>query len=173
MLKSVLPVQGSCQLPLTISTKNDAVTLSDYAWIECRSEGSGLAGRNIYRALTARRRLFICLDEGDQRLRPLDFAEEILAQLAASINQVTIVYRPQWARECWLPADAQRIRIAHLQIRDLLAERYGTTAARQIVILYGGPLLETARQQVINDINVDGLLSDPFEKLNEENEVRK
>lgn len=114
MLKSVLPVQGSRQLPLTISTKNDAVTLSDYAWIECRSEGSGLAGRNIYRALTARRRLFICLDEGDQRLRPLDFAEEILAQLAgmfrnvtaASINQVTIVYRPQWARKCWLPADA-------------------------------------------------------------------
>lgn len=181
MLKSVLPVQGSRQLPLTISTKNDAVTLSDYAWIECRSEGSGLAGRNIYRALTARRRLFICLDEGDQRLRPLDFAEEILAQLAgmfrnvtaASINQVTIVYRPQWARKCWLPADAQRIRIAHRQIRDLLAERYGTTAARQIVILYGGPLLETARQQVINDINVDGLLSDPFEKTNEENEVRK
>lgn len=118
MLKSVLPVQGSRQLPLTISTKNDAVTLSDYAWIECRSEGSGLAGRNIYRALTARRRLFICLDEGDQRLRPLDLAEEILAQLAgmfrnvtaASINQVTIVYPtamgPEVLAPCGCPTDS-------------------------------------------------------------------
>lgn len=109
----------------------------------------------------------------------LDFVEEILAQLAgmfrnvtaATINQVTIVYRPQWSQECWLPADAQRIRIAHRQIRDLLAERYGSGVAHQVAIVYGGSLLETA--QVINDINVDGLLYDPFESQNKENEVKK
>lgn len=181
MLKRILPAQGSRQLPLTIATNNDSVTINDYAWIECRSEGSGLAGRNIYRALTARRRLFVCLDEGDQRLQPLDFVEEILTQLAgmfrnvttASTDQVTIVYRPQWSQECWLPADAQRIRIAHRQIRDVLAERYGTAVARQIAIVYGGQLLEAARWQVINDINVDGLLYDPFDRQNKENEVRK
>ena len=179
MLKRVLPTQSSRQLPLTIVTDHDTVTIDDYAWIECRSEGSGLAGRNIYRALTDRRPLFICLDEGDQRLLSLDFVEEILAQLAgmfrnvtaAAINQVTIVYRPQWSQECWLPADAQRIRIAHRQIRDLLAERYGSGVAHQVAIVYGGSLLETA--QVINDINVDGLLYDPFESQNKENEVKK
>jgi triosephosphate isomerase len=181
MLKSVLPAQSARQLPLTIVTDNNRVTIDNYAWIECRSEGSGLAGRNIYRALTARRQLFICLDEGEQRLQPLDFAEEILAQLAgmfrnvtaAAINQVTIVYRPQWSQECWLPADAQRIRIAHRQIRDLLTERYGSEVARQVAIVYGGSLLETAQPQVIDDINVDGLLYDPFERQNKENEVRK
>ncbi|MGN1279230.1 MAG: triose-phosphate isomerase, partial [Limosilactobacillus sp.] len=77
------------------------------------------------------------------------------------------------ARECWLPADAQRIRVAHRQIRDLLAERYGTAVAHRIAIVYGGPLLESARAQVINDINVDGLLRDPFASQNEENEVIK
>lgn len=181
MLKSVLPTQGSRQLPLTIVTDKSTVTINDYVWIECRSEGSGLASRNIYRALTAQRRLFVCLDEGEQRLQPLDFVEEILTQLvgmfrnvtAAAIKQVTIVYRPQWSQECWLPADAQRIRIAHRQIRDLLAERYGSEVARQVAIIYGGPLLEAARDQVINDINVNGLLYDPFVRRNEENEVKK
>lgn len=181
MLKRVLPTQSSRQLPQTIVTDHDTVTIDDYAWIECRSEGSGLAGRNIYRALTTHRRLFVCFDEGDQRLLPLDFAEEILTQLAgmfrnvtaAAINQVTIVYRPQWSQECWLPADAQRIRIAHHQIRDLLAERYGSEVTRQVAIVYGGPLLETAQPQVINDINVDGLLYDPFKSQDKENEVKK
>lgn len=181
MLKSVLPAQSARQLPLTIVTDNNRVTIDNYAWVECRSEGSGLAGRNIYRALTDHRPLFICLDEGNQRLQPLDFAEEILTQLAgmfrnvttAAINQVTIVYRPQWSQECWLPADVQRIRIAHRQIRDLLAERYGSEVARRVAIIYGGSLLETVQPQVINDINVDGLLYDPFESQNNENEVRK
>lgn len=181
MLKSVLPSQGSRQLPLEIVTKNNAITINDYAWIECHSEGSGLAGRNIYRALTAHRRLFICPDEGDQRLQPVQFFEEILVQLAglfrnvttASLSQVTIVYRPQWSFDCWLPADAQRIRIAHRQIRDLLAGRYGLQPARQVAIVYGGQLLETAQNQVMNDINVDGLLCDLFSKRHEENEVRK
>lgn len=81
MLKSILTSQSSRQLPLEIVTKNNAITINDYAWVECRSEGSGLAGRNIYRALTAHRRLFICLDEGDQRLQPVQFFDEVLASL--------------------------------------------------------------------------------------------
>lgn len=132
-------------------------------------------------AIVTQRALLICLDEGEQRLAPLDFAETIIDQLAvalqgvpaAELDQLTIAYWPQWSQVCWLPADAQRIRVAHRQIRDLLANLYDRELARRVPIVYAGPVLETARATVMNDINVDGLMQNPFSKQNIENEVRK
>lgn len=126
-------------------------------------------------------RLLVCLDEGDQRLAPLDFATTIITQLAgalevvsaADLNQLTIAYWPAWSQICWLPADVQRIRVAHRQIRDILANLYDRELARQVTIVYAGPVLDTERATVMNDVNVDGLLQNPFSKQNIENEVRK
>lgn len=182
MLKSTMPAaQTFHPLPLTIDTGRGARTIDNYAWIECRSEGGHLANRNVKQAIAAQRALLVCLDEGDQRLAPLDFAAAIIAQLAgalqgvtaADLDQLTIAYWPTWAQACWLPADAQRIRVAHREIRDILANLYDRELARQVMIVYAGPILETARPTVMNDINVDGLVQNPFNKQNIENEVRK
>lgn len=140
-----------------------------------------LANRNVKRALAAQRPLLVCLDEGEQRLASLDFAATIIAQLAgalhgvnsADLGHVTVVYWPQWSQVCWLPADAQRIRVAHRQIRDILASLYDRELARRVTIVYAGPVLDAERATVMNDINVDGVVQNPFGKQNIENEVRK
>lgn len=182
MLKSTMPAaQTFHPLPLTIATGRGVRTIDNYAWIECRSEGGRLANRNVKRAVDTQRALLVCLDEGDQRLAPLDFAATIIDQLAgalqgvpaADLDRLTIAYWPSWSQVCWLPADARRIRVAHREIRDILASLYDHELARQVTIVYAGPVLETAQPTVMNDINVDGLMQNPFSKPNIENEVRK
>ena len=86
---------------------------------------------------------------------------------------MTVAYWPQWSQVCWLPADAQRIRVAHRQIRDILASLYDRELARRVTIVYAGPVLDAERATVMNDINVDGVVQNPFGKQNIENEVRK
>lgn len=182
MLKSTVPApQTGHLLPLTIDMGRGATTIDDYVWVECRNEGGRLANRNVQQAVAAQRSLMVCLDEGDQRLAPLDFAETIINQLAgaldgvtaAELDRLTIVYWPQWSRGCWLPADSQRIRVAHRQIRDILATLYDRELARRVTIVCAGPVLDTARAVVMNDINVDGLMKNPFGNQHTENEVRK
>ena len=182
MLKSTMPAARPFHpLPLTIDTGCGAQAIENYAWIDCRREGGRLANRNVKQAINIQRALLVCLDEGDQRLAPLDFAATINDQLAttlqgvtaADLDQLTIACWPTGAQVCWLPADAQRSRVAHRQIRDILANLCDRELARQVMIVYAGPVLETARPTVMNDINVDGLMQNPFNKQNIENEVRK
>ncbi|HJE26469.1 MAG TPA: triose-phosphate isomerase [Limosilactobacillus pontis] len=182
MLKSTMPApQAFRPLPLRIDTVRGITAIADYAWIECRSEGGRLANRNVKRALAAQRPLLVCLDEGEQHLAPLDFAATIITQLAgalhgvnsADLGHVTVAYWPQWSQVCWLPADAQRIRVAHRQIRDILASLYDRELARRVMIVYAGPVLDAERATVMNDINVDGVVQNPFGKQNIENEVKK
>ena len=106
------------------------------------------------------------LDEGDLRLTPVDFAyllsrrlTNVLAGVSrAAVARLVIVYSPSWAGECRLPADAQRIRIAHRQIRDLLRIIYDQETAGQVQIIYGGFVFEEELADVLCDSNVDGVL---------------
>lgn len=106
------------------------------------------------------------LDEGDLRLTPIDFANQVCQRLAnaltglsaAEVARLIIVYSPSWAAECRLPADAQRIRIAHRQVRDLVRLLYDRPTARHTQIIYGGFVFENELADVLGDVNVDGVL---------------
>ena len=106
------------------------------------------------------------LDEGDLRLTPVDFAYLLSQRLAnvlagvsrAAVARLVIVYSPSWAGECRLPADAQRIRIAHRQIRDSLRIIYDQETAGQVQIIYGGFVFEEELADVLCDSNEDGVL---------------
>lgn len=135
--------------------------LTNYDWVEC---GGQAANDKLRLAAASQRQAVLCLNEGDQRLTPLETAETLLQQLtgalknfpAADLEQLTIVYRPAWSKECWLPADNRRIRVAHRQIRDILALLYDRPAAERCQLVYGGPVLDEAA--VLNDVNVDGII---------------
>ena len=106
------------------------------------------------------------LDEGDLRLTPVDFANQVSRQFAnalagvsaAAVARLVVIYAPSWAAECRLPADAQRIRIAHRQIRDVIQILYDRDTASHVQIIYGGFVFEDELATVLGDVNVDGVL---------------
>lgn len=171
MLKSLfIKSQSNKQPALTVFDAHGVwPPLVDYYWVNA-SEVSADAV-NVSDALHRHQPVILCLDDGGQRLQPLDFAEEITRQLtsclagipAHAVGQMILIYQPRWAQECWLPADGQRIVIAHRQIRDILADLYNHEIAHQVRLIYGGLVLEAAVPSVIEDINVDGLLRAPLE----------
>jgi triosephosphate isomerase len=139
----------------------------DYDWIECTGAGSHAANTKLEKAVVNQRQAILCLNEGDQRLAPQETAEVLLQQLSAALKgfsaadlvKLTIVYQPSWSKECWLPADSRRIRVAHRQIRDILALFYNRFAAERCQLVYGGPVLAEAETLILNDVNVDGIIA--------------
>lgn len=151
--------------PLKINgTVSRQQVLAEYDWVECTKTDSHGANAKLTKAAASQRQAVLCLDEGDQRLAPQETAEILLQQLtgalkdfpAAGLEQLMVVYRPAWSKECWLPADSRRIRVAHRQIRDILALLYNRPAAEKCQLVYGGPVLDEAA--VLNDANVDGII---------------
>lgn len=143
------------------------ITMSDCRIISLLDQPSSVVNDQLKQSLAGELRPVIKIDEGDQRLAPLDFANQISRGLtnslsgisAAEVAQLTIVYAPQWAADYRLPADAQRIRIAHRQIRDLFQAMFNQEIARHVQIIYGGFAFENEYADLLCDTNVDGVLT--------------
>lgn len=141
-------------------------TISNCQVISTLDQPSRDVNQLLQVALRSDRVPVLKLDEGDLRLTPVDFANQVSQHLAnalqgvsaADVARLVIVYSPSWAAECRLPADAQRIRISHRQIRDLLQLLYDRDTASQVRIIYGGFVFENEMVDVLRDINVDGVL---------------
>lgn len=144
----------------------EPTTIANCQVIPMLDQPSRDVNRLLQVALQSDRVPVLKLDEGDLRLTPVDFANEVSRHLAnalqgvvkADVSRLVIVYSPSWAAECRLPADAQRIRISHRQIRDLLQILYDRDTASQVRIIYGGFVFENEMVDVLRDINVDGIL---------------
>lgn len=142
------------------------VTISNCQIISMVEQPSREVNNQLKTVLKSDRVAVLKLDEGDLRLTPVDFANQVSRRLAnalegvgaADVARLILVYSPSWAAECRLPADAQRIRISHRQIRDLLQILYDRDTASRVRIIYGGFVFEEELADVLCDINVDGVL---------------
>lgn len=165
MVPETIP-DTATELRIQRSVAEKSVLISNCRILNLFDHSSQEINQQLRAGSQGNHRLVLKLDEGDLRLTPVDFAYQLVRWLTnalAGISQATaaqlvIVYAPSWAGECRLPADAQRIRIAHRQIRDLLRIIYDQKTAGQIQIIYGGFVFEEELADVLRDGNVDGIL---------------
>lgn len=143
------------------------VVITDCQTFSLLDQPSTVINQQLKRVLAANDHPVLTIDEGDLRLTPVDFADRVNQRLAnvlegisaAAVTRLTIIYAPRWAAEYRLPADAQRIRIAHRQIRDLFQILYDQDTARHVQIIYGGFAFENEYTMIMNDLNVDGVVA--------------
>ena len=75
---------------------------------------------------------------------------------AEMLEYVMIAYEPVWAIGTGRTATAEEANRVCGEIRRLLAERYGTEAAEQVRILYGGSMNEKNAAELLAQPEIDG-----------------
>lgn len=84
------------------------------------------------------------LDEGLNNLSASDFSEVIIA------------YEPVWAIGTGLTASPEQAQEMHIFIRKLISERFGSGAAENVSILYGGSCKPSNAAEIFVQPDVDG-----------------
>lgn len=72
------------------------------------------------------------------------------------IKKVIIAYEPVWAIGTGETATAEQAQEVHSFIRNLITEKYGTTIADGISILYGGSVKPNNAKEIFSQPDVDG-----------------
>lgn len=82
-----------------------------------------------------------------------------LAGVAAErLGEVVIAYEPVWAIGTGKTATPAQAESAHAHLRNWLANRYNSSAAAQVRILYGGSVKPDNARELLSQPNVDGAL---------------
>jgi triosephosphate isomerase len=106
----------------------------------------------------------VCLGEEDilSEREIYDFLhgqmDEILKNVSSKdISKVIFAYEPRWAIGKSLAAPVSHIKKVHAMIREVLGEGYGTMAARESCIIYGGSVNQSNASEIAVQDGVDGL----------------
>jgi triosephosphate isomerase len=108
----------------------------------------------------------VCVGESLAQREAGESTAHVLRQVAAalaglpepSVTRLVIAYEPIWAigtGRTAQPSDAQEMQA---QIRQLVAERYGRSAAERMRILYGGSVKPDNARGLLAEPDVDGAL---------------
>ena len=107
--------------------------------------------------------IFCCGESFDTRQtnNQNEFVQQQLAEglfhlSAEEINQTVIAYEPIWAIGTGLTASSQQAQEMHAHIRKVLADKYGSVAAENISILYGGSVKAANAVDIFSQPDVDG-----------------
>lgn len=129
-------------------------------------EDNAFINRKIKRALEAQLTPVVCIGEtSDQRDRGVT-ADVLKEQLTASLADLTddqiqplvIAYEPVWAIGTGRTATAEQAQQEHAFCRKFISERWGSTAAETVRILYGGSVKLDNAAELMAQPDVDGLL---------------
>lgn len=90
--------------------------------------------------------------------------EVVKAQLEGSLFDLTaeqfshiiLAYEPVWAIGTGKTATAEQAEEMHAFIRQTIAEKFGTEAAENVSILYGGSCKPSNAKEIFSKVNVDG-----------------
>ena len=83
-------------------------------------------------------------------------AESLFHLSAEEISKTIIAYEPIWAIGTGLTASSQQAQEMHAHIRKVLADKYGSVAAENISILYGGSVKAANAVEIFSQPDVDG-----------------
>lgn len=75
---------------------------------------------------------------------------------AAQLKKITIAYEPIWAIGTGRTASSQQAQDMHAHIRSVIAGQYGTDAANDMAILYGGSCKPSNAAELFACADVDG-----------------
>jgi triosephosphate isomerase len=127
-------------------------------------ESDALINRKAHAALAAGLDVILCLGETLAE-RQADHTERVLAtQLdsglagldAAALARVVLAYEPVWAIGTGLNATPEQAQQAHAFLRGRVAARFGSEAAANLVIQYGGSVKPENAAALLSQPDVDG-----------------
>jgi triosephosphate isomerase len=84
--------------------------------------------------------------------------EPLYALDPSVLNTLILAYEPVWAIGTGLSADPEYVQSIHAQLRQQLAQQFGSTLAHQRVILYGGSVKPTNAAALFAMPDIDGAL---------------
>ena len=74
------------------------------------------------------------------------------------MQDVIIAYEPVWAIGTGKTATPEQAEAAHKFIRDLIAEKFGSETAENLIIQYGGSVKPNNAKELLSQPNIDGAL---------------
>ena len=128
------------------------------------NEDNSILNRKISLALEAGLKVIFCCGEiKEERESQKHFAvvEKQLAESLFSVSPedmkyVVIAYEPVWAIGTGLTATPAQAQEMHKYIRNLIKEKYGSTIADNMTILYGGSCKPSNAAEIFSNPDVDG-----------------
>jgi triosephosphate isomerase (TIM) len=129
-------------------------------------ESNLLIHQKIKRALSSGLTPILCVGEtlversdGATEAVLAEQLEEGLGELSLDqLAHLVIAYEPVWAIGTGKSASPQVADEAHLLCRNFIAKKWGSAAAEQLPILYGGSVKAENAAELLNQPNVDGAL---------------
>lgn len=88
----------------------------------------------------------------------LQIKKGLMGLQAIDIDRIVIAYEPVWAIGTGKVATPEQAQIAHVVVRQTLAELFGAEAARQVRIQYGGSVTPMSIDELMAMPDVDGAL---------------
>ena len=128
------------------------------------AETDAVVNRKVHSVLAIGLSPILCCGENLQQREGGGFAEFILGQIDAALNEVglddatrlTVAYEPIWAIGTGKTATAAQAEDVHHKIRTFLAERFDPDTADRIRILYGGSIKPENAGELFARENIDG-----------------
>lgn len=142
----------------------DYVILGHSERREYFNEGNALLAKKLNAALDNNLPVIFCCGEpleirkaGTQNAYVAKQLEEGLFHLdVAQLKDVVIAYEPIWAIGTGETASPQQAQDMHAFIRSILNDKYGTDAAEDMSILYGGSVKPANAKEIFGQKDVDG-----------------
>jgi triosephosphate isomerase len=127
-------------------------------------EDNAFVNRKVKRALEEKIQPILCIGETLEQ-READKTEEVLkSQLLESLSEVEslenviIAYEPVWAIGTGVTATPDQAQEAHAFCRSVIESEWGKSAAKEIVIQYGGSVKPDNAKTLLDQADIDGLL---------------
>ncbi len=129
-------------------------------------ESSEFVNRKVHAALNLGLTPMVCVGELLAEREAGDTAQVIRRQFdgtfsglnAEEMLRVIIAYEPVWAIGTGKVATPEQAQEVHLQLRQLIAERYQESVAQQVKILYGGSVTAENAGGLLSQPDIDGAL---------------
>lgn len=142
----------------------DYVILGHSERREYFSEGNDLLAKKLDSALANGLQVIFCCGEpleirkaGTQNEYVTQQLKEGLFHLTKDqLENVVIAYEPIWAIGTGETASPEQAQEMHAHIRSLLMENYGSDAAEEMSILYGGSVKPANAKEIFGQQDVDG-----------------
>jgi triosephosphate isomerase len=142
----------------------DYVILGHSERREYFNEGNDLLAKKLNAALSNNLPVIFCCGEpleirkaGTQNAYVAKQLEEGLFHLDASqLKDIVIAYEPIWAIGTGETASPEQAQDMHAFIRSILDQKYGSDAAQDMSILYGGSVKPANAKEIFGQEDVDG-----------------
>jgi triosephosphate isomerase len=130
------------------------------------NEPDDLINKKIKTALTKSLKPIFCIGELLEQRESGKTMEVVSSQVEKGLEGITseqmknviIAYEPVWAIGTGKTATPQQAQEVHLFIRELVAKKYSTSVAENLIIQYGGSVKPDNSGELLSQKDIDGAL---------------